>query len=217
MNKEISVIDIYKTAWANFKKEPVKLILIAIVYMIIALIPSFALIAIGDDASLGFLINLVSIFIGGILYLGFVNVSFKVLNNQYFTISDLLNRTDLLLTYIITYLLFCISIFFGIILLIIPGIILSIKLSQYTYIIVDEENISGIDTLKRSWNITKGHALDLIVFFIFTSIIFCIAIIFTCGIGIFAVIPVTMIAGALFYKELVEDYNRKNSQQEYLN
>ena len=49
------------------------------------------------------------------------------------------------------------------ILLVIPGIIAAIGLSFYQEVMVDNENLSAIEVIKKSWNITKGHKMDLFV------------------------------------------------------
>jgi uncharacterized membrane protein len=51
--------------------------------------------------------------------------------------------------------------FFGFILLIIPGIILSIRLGFFDYLIVDK-NSRIVESLKKSWEITKGQYLEFV-------------------------------------------------------
>ena len=208
-NQEVSVVNIYKQAWKYFKEVPQKLILLAVVYLIIAIIPNIATELVGDNVSQLFVINIVGMFISGILTLGLIDISFKVIKNKDFNITNLFNRTDLISKYIFAYSLYMIAVFFGVVMLIIPGIIFSIRFSQWMYLVVDKKDISAIESLKMSWRITKGHTLDLIVFALFTIIIVFVGIIFTLGLGTIVLIPVSIIASNLFYQELINDYNRK--------
>ena len=50
----------------------------------------------------------------------------------------------------------------GFILCIVPGVILALALQFYALFIVDKQ-LSGVDALKASWEITKGHRVNLLV------------------------------------------------------
>ena len=58
--------------------------------------------------------------------------------------------------FVIATILYGLIVFGGFILLIIPGIILSIRLLFYPYAII-LDNSKAVDSLKRSWRITKGR------------------------------------------------------------
>ena len=51
----------------------------------------------------------------------------------------------------------------GFVLLIVPGIILSLGLTMAPLILNDNPEMSGIDAIKASWNLMKGHKMDLFV------------------------------------------------------
>ena len=52
----------------------------------------------------------------------------------------------------------------GSILLVIPGIIAGIGLMFYEEVVADNPELSPIDLVKKSWNVTKGHKWDLFIF-----------------------------------------------------
>jgi uncharacterized membrane protein len=60
-----------------------------------------------------------------------------------------------------TILLFKIAFLIAIFLLIIPVIILSLPFAMTFFIIADDKNISGLDALKRSWTMMRGHKCRL--------------------------------------------------------
>jgi uncharacterized membrane protein len=51
----------------------------------------------------------------------------------------------------------------GMMLCIVPGVIVALGISQYTYLVVDQ-GMSGIDALKKSWEMTNGHRLNIFLF-----------------------------------------------------
>lgn len=53
--------------------------------------------------------------------------------------------------------LYMLAVGVGYFLLIVPGIILACGFSMTFFIMVDNPNISGIDALKESWNMMRGH------------------------------------------------------------
>lgn len=86
-------------------------------------------------------------------------------------------------------------------LLIFPGIYLAIRFSFYGYFIVDRN--SGImESLKRSWRVTRGSAWKL---FVYSLVVFGLNIlgVLALGVGLFATIPISIVAGAFIYRKLL--------------
>jgi uncharacterized membrane protein len=80
----------------------------------------------------------------------------------------------------------------------VPGIIVALGLALNSMLIVDQ-GLSGVDALKRSWEMTKGHKLNL---FVFGLIGFCVFLAgaLACGIGALLVsAPMGYIAFAHVY------------------
>jgi uncharacterized membrane protein len=95
-----------------------------------------------------------------------------------------------------------IIIILGFILLIIPGVVLICGLSQTFFIIADDEtNISGIDAMKKSWEMMDGYKLK---FFLLNLIHMGMVIlgILMLVVGIFYMLPIIYASLALFYDEL---------------
>ena len=51
----------------------------------------------------------------------------------------------------------------GSILCLVPGIIVGLGISQYSYLVVDQ-GLGGVDALKKSWEMTNGHKMNLFLF-----------------------------------------------------
>jgi uncharacterized membrane protein len=84
--------------------------------------------------------------------------------------------------------------------LIIPGIILLIRLSFFDYLIVDK-NSRIVESLKKSWEITKGNTWNLFLLYILLGLINLLGF-FALIIGLFWSIPTTMIAETFVYRKL---------------
>lgn len=114
------------------------------------------------------------------------------------------------LNYILSSILTLILIVIGIILLVIPGLYLSVKLSVYKYIAIDKENLGVIQILKESMKITDGYFFKIVLFgltFLGINIIGFVLL----GVGLFITIPLTVTAYALLYEKLLNAHHAKHS------
>ncbi|HKW13412.1 MAG TPA: DUF975 family protein [Candidatus Krumholzibacteria bacterium] len=98
-------------------------------------------------------------------------------------------------TFIVT-----IAVVMGLILLIVPGIIMMLRLSLIGFVLVDERT-GPIDAIQRSWDMTRGHTMDLLVLFI---ALLGLNILGLCClfVGLFVTIPMSGLAMAYIYREL---------------
>ncbi len=94
-----------------------------------------------------------------------------------------------------------INIAIGSILLIIPGIIASIGLMFYQEVAADNPEMGCMDVMKKSWEITKGHKMDLFVMML-SFIGWEIVTSLTFGILYIWLFPYMMVAFTLAYEEL---------------
>ncbi len=89
----------------------------------------------------------------------------------------------------------------GSILLVIPGIIAAIGLMFYQEVIVDNTDMPFMDIIKKAWQITNGHKMELFVFLLsFIGWFFLIGITF--GIAAIWVAPYVTVAFTLAYEKL---------------
>ena len=98
-------------------------------------------------------------------------------------------------------LLFALNIIFGYILLIIPGIIATIGLVFVQEVFADNQELGVIETLRKAWNVTNGHKVDLFVLglsFIGWAILACL----TLGILYIWLVPYMIVTFILAYEKL---------------
>jgi uncharacterized membrane protein len=88
----------------------------------------------------------------------------------------------------------------GFILCIVPGYIVMLGTIFWGFFVVDR-NMGGLDALKASWELTKGHKLNVFVLVILEGLVI-IAGYLACGIGFFVAAPVCAVANAYVYMKL---------------
>lgn len=194
-----------KYGWATFKKNWFFLIAITLISFVANYLPSIYVELIKDRQNAitySLLMNIVSVVISLGFALGQIYIMLKLVDGQRPTYKDLFSKFNLNILYrtFVSNLLVVISVFGGLILLIIPGIIISIRLSFTQYAILDK-NAGPIESLKMSWAMTEGKVHDL---FAYSVLAFGVALlgILALLVGYFAVIPILALAYTYIYRKL---------------
>ena len=94
----------------------------------------------------------------------------------------------------------------GFILLIIPGIILSLMYSQVFYILADDPDIGAIEAFNKSEKMMRGHKLQLFMLYL-EAALYLFAGVFTLFIWWAWLVPRYSVAQAGFYEELKKQNN----------
>ncbi len=139
------------------------------------------------------------------LFLGPLNVGLIVyilnfVRGKKFEIKDVFSKLNYVLPIWAVFALVSLFSTIGYILLLIPGVIITLMLSMTTYIMADGET-KIMDTLKKSKEMTDGYKGDLLGFYFsfFGWILLCIV---TLGIACIYVMPYMSVSMALYYEEL---------------
>ena len=107
---------------------------------------------------------------------------------------------DFIRTFLMEF-LYCLAVAVGTCLFIVPGIILGIGLCMAPYILKDDPQISAMDSLMKSWQITQGHKMKL--FWLGLSFIgWIILSLMTLGIGFFLLAPYMEATFAHYYEDI---------------
>jgi uncharacterized membrane protein len=104
-------------------------------------------------------------------------------------------------TIILGYILINIFTSIGYVLLIVPGIILTLGFSMFYYIIADSKEEDAMDGLKKSWQLMKGYKWDYFVFNL-SFLGYYILCVLTLGILCIWVVPYCNTAFAIYYEKL---------------
>jgi uncharacterized membrane protein len=192
-------------AWDRFKENMPLLLAVSAVS---CFVPAF-LEWIEERAFSGFVeswMGIVHFVVGTTISLGAAKITLRIRDGkpvEFANLFDSFNRVPWLM--LATFLMMMGTVF-GMLLLIVPGIIIAIRLWFIAFVTIDE-GCNAIDALKRSWNLTRGFGFDL---FLFALLLIGVNILgFIClGIGVFVSMPVSWLATAYIFRFLSERHTR---------
>lgn len=149
---------------------------------------------------LSFIFSLLMWVVNSIIAMGVINICLKLIDNKKPKLKDIY-YTKKLFNFILASILRSFIIIGGFILLIIPGIIFSIKLQYSEYLIVDKK-LDAVDSIKKSWEMTKGVKWNLFLFGLILGLINILGIL-ALLVGLLITVPLTFIANAYVYRKLL--------------
>jgi uncharacterized membrane protein len=119
--------------------------------------------------------------IGAFMMGGFVTTALKACRGQPTSFGDVFSGGRyfgrMLVGMIVSFILIAV----GMVLCIVPGIIVALGIGLYNMLIVDQD-MAGVDAVKKSWEMTKGHKLNIFLFGLIGIGVF-LAGVLACGIG----------------------------------
>ena len=202
MEQKLAYSDILKTALKGYKSQIWLLSGLLIGYTIIySLLMIFATPAKGQPMTVsGMIVCILCIIISYLFTLGYMKNCFQTLDGEEPQFSAYGQMTRRIVKTFLASLIYAIIVTIGLCLLIVPGIYLILRLQFYIFSIVDED--SGIvESLKRSWEITKGHALPLLVIALIMMAI-CLVGLVIAIVGIFVAAPIVMLMQCYVFRKL---------------
>ena len=153
--------------------------------------------------------NIVTLLTNSVVGVGMMNYYLKISRNEKVEISNLFERTDLIVPYIILAILTAVFITLWSFLFIIPGIIAAFAYSQSQYIIIDEKDLKPLEIIKKSKEMMKGHKIDLFILSL-SFIGWAILGVFTFGILYIWLIPYMSVTLANFYNDVKSQQKKEN-------
>jgi len=200
-NNKFSKIGAIKFGWEIFKKRPWFLVGVTLVYW---LFNYFLQTLTGQltelNMSLGILFNVIYLCVSVLLITGWTKITLRYADGEQASFSELFYQYHLFVKVTLSSILYFLIVFFGTILLIVPGIIWSMKYQFYIYFIIDK-GVGPIEAFKMSANITKGYKWELFLFFLLWICVNLLGVM-ALGVGLLVTMPVTMIATAYIYRKL---------------
>lgn len=143
--------------------------------------------------------TLVGWLIGTFFTCGFLRATLKVARGQAPSFGDFFSGTSFLSVLGATFLM-SLAVAFGLVLLIVPGVILALGFFNAQFYAVDQR-MGPIDALKASWDSTNGQKGDVFVFSLLSAVVM-IGGALACCVGMFAAAPIVMIAHAIVYTRM---------------
>ncbi len=193
-----------RIGWEKTKTNLGFLILVMLIVAVINIIPDGIRNSLPDNmVFLALLVGLVGWVINQIIQMGLIRISLKLNDDQETKFSDLFPFSEKLIDYIVGTILYGLIVIIGTILLIVPGVIWSLKFQFYGYYIVDK-NMKPIDALKMSAITSSGKKGNLFVFFIILGLINLVGLI-ALFVGLLISVPVTLMAYVYVYRLLMKE------------
>lgn len=149
-----------------------------------------------------YLLAIVLWVLGIIIQIGSVKISILLSRDQRPAISELFTNGHLFIKFLLGSICYGLAVMGGFLLLVVPGIILMVMLEMYSYFIVDK-NMGPIESLKASRALTKGVRWQLFCFGVLL-VLFNLAGLLCLVVGLLFTIPVTYIASAYVYDQLLK-------------
>ena len=134
--------------------------------------------------------------------MGLVRISLKLVDGQQPRYGELFGDLPTFWRYVGANILFLLIILGGLLLLVIPGIIWSVKYQFAPFLIVDR-NLGLKEAFKESAQITEGVKREVFLFFLLVLGINLLGMM-AFAIGLFTALPATMIAYSFVYRKLLE-------------
>ncbi len=200
--------EIRKLSLSQLKGKWTGPVLAALVYMVISNalsyipIPGTSINLFGDGAyGSEVQLPILSTLLGGALAIGICLYHLRLARNENPNIGTLFEGFNQFVQSIIAMVLISLITIIGMALLIVPGIIASLGLSQTFFIMADNPGINAIDAMKQSWEMTNGHKWTLLKLGL-SFLPWAILTIFTLFIGMLWLMPYAYLSFANFYLQL---------------
>jgi len=194
----LKVSEIFKIAWAETKKHFWFLILSTAIYFVLTILLN----QFGEGPA-GFFLGLAGFVVGLIFKVGLTRISLLIESGRTPKSDDFKTEPIVVFKVFVANIICILLTVLGLMLLIVPGIIVLLRLSMTTYIIVDK-NLGAWESVKKSWKLTKGHSWKLLSLGLI-SILLAIAGLLPVGLGLLIVLPLLYIVGAIFYRKISKE------------
>jgi uncharacterized membrane protein len=202
MARNVFISQSLSYGWATMKKNLGFFILLIIVMGLIQGIPSGLVNALQkQNPGLAALVNIGAVVLQLIVSMGLIRILLNVFDSGKAEIGDLFSAVNFFFYYLGGAILYGLIVFGGLLLLIVPGIIWSIKFQFFGYFIIDK-GMGPIEALKASARITQGVKWELFAFGLLLSLIN-LAGLLCLVVGVFATIPTTWMASVFVYRHLL--------------
>ena len=207
-SKYFNFSDVLEYGWRVMKANFWFFVGVGAVFLIITFLPAVARIVISSlDLSIaynitaGILLRLLGWVVAVVLGIGLIKIALSFCHEQRPEFGTLFATRGCFWRYMGTMILYTLIVFVGFILLIVPGIIWSIKFCFCYYFIVDK-GLGPIKALKASSRTTMGVKWELFGFSILCGLINMLGLL-CLVVGIFVTFPVVIVANALIYRQLL--------------
>ena len=139
--------------------------------------------------------------------MGIFRIGLKFTDGEQPVFGDLFSCFPLIFKWIVAYIVFSLIVIAGLILLVVPGVIWTIKYGFFSFFIIDREDIGPIEALKESSRITQESKGNLFLFGLIAYGVIVLGVI-CLFIGLFWAVPTVFVALTFVYRKLIAHADR---------
>ncbi len=191
-----SIKDAIRVGWDLFKNNWKFLVVLSLLVMLIEFANGFV--------SMIPYVGIILSFIIGVFYsMGVIYIFLNIYDGKPTRYVQLFSRANKILPYVGIVAISLLIQVGGFVLLVVPGVIAMIALMLAPYLMVDRD-LGVMESIRTSWQITKGNRLKLFVFSLLLVVINLLgAILFL--VGLIVTIPVSLLAVIHVYRQLLSN------------
>ncbi len=200
--ENLSFGSLLSASWQIFKSQWKKLLLVILAVVVLQVITSAVQSSLASNSQEGLaaLVSFIGSILSAITSMGMLFVFIKAARGENIELSDVFSKYNRFFPYFFSSIITSVIVLFGLILLVVPGMIWAIKYVFVPYLILDtDKGVFG--SLEASGKMTQGYKLRLFfnsLGFVGVNILGMLALL----VGIIITVPVTTIAGAILYDVL---------------
>lgn len=139
--------------------------------------------------------------VGSVIAIGYAKFNLEIVDHAEAKVGTLFECMSMWKTAVVTRLLTSLIVLLWSLLLIIPGIVAAYSYAMTDYILAENPDMKAREAMKASKEMMKGNRWRLFVLEL-SFIGWLILCLFTCGLGVFALLPYQEAAYAAFYREV---------------
>lgn len=206
-----STIEAIKFGFQKTKADPFIVVGISLVTIIYWTVPFYIVsYLLGVNEVIGTLFLLLVLIVDFLILMGYIKVAIDLHDDRSVSLKDLFMHYKKLPDFLIGFLFYLAVVAVGAFLLVIPGIYLAVRFSFVLFFVLQGDG-PALESLKKSWNLTKGKFFPLLLFYLFLIAINVLGAL-VLFIGLAFTLPVTVIAIVYSYRKLA--YEKKEREIE---
>ena len=197
--KSFSINEALSVGWEAFKGRVGFFIGLLLLFGVFTAIPQIIVQSV-ETAWLAVVLAIVAQLFQYFLAVGLIKISLAIVDGGQPEISDLFSGGPLFVPYVLGSLLYGIAVAVGFLLLVVPGVIVSVIFAFYGYAVVDK-GLGPVEALKASAAITKEVRWKLFGFMLVIGLLNMAGALLV-GLGLFVTVPMSFVALAFVYRQL---------------
>lgn len=206
-----STIEAIKFGFQKTKADPFIVVGISLVTIIYWTVPFYIVsYLLGVNEVIGTLFLLLVLIVDFLILMGYIKVAIDLHDDRSVSLKDLFMHYKKLPDFLIGFLFYLAVVAVGAFLLVIPGIYLAVRFSFVLFFVLQGDG-PALESLKKSWNLTKEKFFPLLLFYLFLIAINALGAL-VLFVGLAFTLPVTVIAIVYSYRKLA--YEKKEREIE---